>query len=237
MLVGNFPTSGSLGTAAFYNVSSSLADDPNVIPNVKAVYDYINNTIGAADITGVSASLGLSGGGASGYVSLSLDTASAHFQQGVELYSSTLPDGVISGSTQIIEVLNNQQIISSSIQLNGENINLGIVTGSDILSTGNVFARGYIQSEDGLYVSINGGASSFSVNETGNTVIRGTLDIGSAVNGISDVSASISAIDVLNTTQNNRLDSIEFLSSSLDSNVSTSEIIIKNSDGSFTGSN
>ena len=100
-LVGNFPTSGSLGTAAFYNVSSSLADDPNVIPNVKAVYDYINNTIGAADITGVSASLGLSGGGNGGYVSMSLDTGSTHFQQGVELYSSTLPSGVISGSSQI----------------------------------------------------------------------------------------------------------------------------------------
>jgi hypothetical protein len=100
-LVGNFPTSGSLGTSAFYNVSSSLADDPNVIPNVKAVYDYINNTIGAADITGVSASLGLSGGGAGGYVSMSLDTGSTHFQEGVELYSSTLPSGVISGSEQI----------------------------------------------------------------------------------------------------------------------------------------
>tara|TARA_B110000459_G_scaffold177696_1_gene202438 strand:- start:1555 stop:5217 length:3663 start_codon:yes stop_codon:yes gene_type:complete len=100
-LVGNFPTSGSLGTAAFYNVSSSLADDPNVIPNVKAVFDYINNTIGAADITGVSASLGLSGGGSGGYVSMSLDTGSTHFQGGVELYSSTLPSGVISGSSQI----------------------------------------------------------------------------------------------------------------------------------------
>jgi hypothetical protein len=100
-LVGNFPTSGSLGTAAFYNVSSSLADDPNVIPNVKAVYDYINNTIGAADITGVSASLGLSGGGDSGYVSLSLDTGSDHFTTAVQGIAPQLPEGVISGSSQI----------------------------------------------------------------------------------------------------------------------------------------
>jgi len=116
-LIGNFPTSGSLGTAAFYNVSSSLADDPNVIPNVKAVFDYINNTIGAADITGVSASLGLSGGGDGGYVSLSLDTASAHFQAGVESYSSTLPDGVVSGSIQIVNVLNGEGVISGSSQV------------------------------------------------------------------------------------------------------------------------
>ena len=125
-LVGNFPTSGSLGTAAFYNVSSSLADDPNVIPNVKAVYDYINNTIGAADITGVSASLGLSGGGASGYVSMSLDTGSTHFQEGVELYSSTLPSGVISGSSQLPS-----GIISGSSQLPS-----GIISGSAISTDG-----------------------------------------------------------------------------------------------------
>jgi len=87
-LVGNFPTSGSLGTSAFYNVSSSLADDPNTIPNVKAVYDYINNVVQAADITGVSASFGLSGGGDAGYVSLSLDTSSQHFINGVQAQQS-----------------------------------------------------------------------------------------------------------------------------------------------------
>jgi len=117
-LVGNFPTSGSLGTAAFYNVSSSLADDPNVIPNVKAVFDYINNTIGAADITGVSASLGLSGGGDAGYVSMSLDTGSTHFQQGVELYSSTLPSGVISGSLTV----NNPGGVDVTLDINSETL-------------------------------------------------------------------------------------------------------------------
>ncbi len=106
-LVGNFPTSGSLGTSAFYNVSSSLADDPNVIPNVKAVYDYINNTIGAADITGVSASLGLSGGGDGGYVSMSLDTGSTHFVNAVQGISPSLPSGVISGSGQLLSNFDN----------------------------------------------------------------------------------------------------------------------------------
>ena len=100
-LVGNFPTSGSLGTAAFYNVSSSLADDPSVIPNVKAVYDYINNTIGAADITAVNAGLGLSGGGLSGDVTLTLNTGSDHFTNAVQGISPQLPDGLISGSSQV----------------------------------------------------------------------------------------------------------------------------------------
>ena len=103
-LIGNFPTSGSLGTAAFYNVSSSLADDPNVIPNVKAVYDYINNTIGAADITGVSASLGLSGGGDGGYVSMSLDTGSDHFINAVQGISPQLPSSLISGSGDMNQI-------------------------------------------------------------------------------------------------------------------------------------
>ena len=263
ILVGNFPTSGSLGTSAFYNVSSSLADDPDAVPTIKAVFDYINNTIGAADITGVSASLGLSGGGDAGYVSLSLDTGSTHFQEGVELYGTSQVEvvnilndnNILSGSylgtattsnltegsnlyyttNRVQSYLDSIGVISSSN--GGETITLGQITGSDILSTGNVFADGYIQSEDGLYVGINGGQTQFSVNQTGDTVIRGTLEIGSAVGGITDVSASISSIDVLNTTQNNRLDSLELISSSLDSNVSTSEIIIKNTDGAFTGSN
>ena len=137
-LVGNFPTSGSLGTAAFYNVSSSLADDPNVIPNVKAVFDYINNTIGAADITGVSASLGLSGGGDGGYVSMSLDTGSTHFQEGVELYSSTLPSGVISGSSQLPSGIISGSAISTDgtdlVAIGTSTSNVGDLTSGNQLS-------------------------------------------------------------------------------------------------------
>ena len=261
-LVGSFPTSGSLGSAAFYNVSSSLYNDPDSVPTVKAVFDYINNTIGAADITGVSASLGLSGGGDGGYVSLSLDTASAHFQAGVELYGTSQVEvvnilndnNILSGSylgtattsnltegsnlyyttNRVQSYLDSIGIISSSIQFDGDDVNLGDITGS------------YIRGGTGHFTGVLqvspyalGGVPyipSFYVNSDGDTSIRGTLQLG-PVGHITDVSASISSIDVLNTTQNNRLDSLESLSSSLDTNVSTSEILIKNTDGTFTGSN
>jgi hypothetical protein len=133
VLVGNFPTSGSLGTSAFYNVSSSLYDDPDSVPTVKAVFDYINNTIGAADITGVSASLGLSGGGDAGYVSLSLDTASAHFQEGVELYSSVLPSGVISSSAQITDL--GFLVTSSALYNDTNNLAIGTSTPTNLGAT------------------------------------------------------------------------------------------------------
>ena len=132
-LVGNFPTSGSLGTSAFYNVSSSLYNDPDSVPTVKAVFDYINNTIGAADITGVSASLGLSGGGDGGYVSMSLDTGSTHFQQGVELYSSTLPSGVISSSVQITDL--GFLVTSSALYNDTNNLAIGTDTPTNLGAT------------------------------------------------------------------------------------------------------
>ena len=93
-------TLASLGSAAFYYVTSS-AD----IVLVSGSINYINNhlltagatkkyidwrtdeiltALNAADITAVNAGSGLSGGGTIGEVTLTLDTGSAHFTNGVD---------------------------------------------------------------------------------------------------------------------------------------------------------
>jgi hypothetical protein len=118
----------TLGTAAFFNVSSSIGDDPNSIPTTKAVNDALISA-GAGDITEVNPTntfspdntglVHLSSGtdvggvrGVQGNIHIAVDTGSAHFQSGVELYlDGTYSDsdntahlnslGVISGSSQI----------------------------------------------------------------------------------------------------------------------------------------
>lgn len=88
------------GDAIYYNVSSSIANgDPNVLGNASAVKNYIDEQliiIGAGDITAVLAGDGMSGGALSGSATLTLDTGSSHFTNGVVL---SLPSGIISGST------------------------------------------------------------------------------------------------------------------------------------------
>ena len=118
----------TLGTAAFFNVSASIGDDPLSIPTTKAVNDALV-AAGAGDITSVNSSDlypssgtgikhttdGTEDGGVygnTGNVVIAIDTGSAHFQSGVELYlDGTYSDsdntahlnslGVISGSSQI----------------------------------------------------------------------------------------------------------------------------------------
>ena len=123
----------TLGTAAFFNVSSSVADDPNSIPTNAAV-DAALVAAGAGDITAIndttlysSADTGIkhttqgteTAGeyGQQGNIVIAIDTGSSHFQAGVELYSSTLPSGVISGSLQVVDVLNTEGVISGSSQV------------------------------------------------------------------------------------------------------------------------
>ena len=96
----------TIGTAAFLNVSASIADDPNSIPTTKAVNDALIEA-GAGDITAVNSTSTISptltglvhtqqgtvSGGAYGNVGnvvLAVATGSAHFQAGVELYSSNI---------------------------------------------------------------------------------------------------------------------------------------------------
>ena len=100
-----------LGTAAFFNVSASVGNDPNSIPTNAAV-DAALVAAGAGDITAInnsslypSANTGIKhttqgtndGGvyGTTGNVVIEVDTGSAHFTGGV---TSALPDGLVSQS-------------------------------------------------------------------------------------------------------------------------------------------
>ena len=142
----------TLGTAAFFNVSSSVADDPNSIPTNAAV-DAALVAAGAGDITAVndtslysSTNTGIkhttdgtetSGEyGQQGNIVLAIDTGSSHFQAGVELYSSTLPSGVVSGSSQVVDVLNTEGVISGSSQVSLSGFDTGDLSeGSNLYYT------------------------------------------------------------------------------------------------------
>ena len=107
----------TIGTAAFLNVSASIADDPNSIPTTKAVNDALV-AAGAGDITAVNSTTtvspsttgivhtedGTEDGGAygnTGNIVIAIDTGSAHFVNAVQGISPSLPSGVVSGSSQV----------------------------------------------------------------------------------------------------------------------------------------
>jgi uncharacterized coiled-coil protein SlyX len=93
-LVGIHQVSGSLGSAAWYNVTNSLdislstaSINDEILLTAGAVKRFVvhvlDNVINAADITSVNAGDGISGGGTAGDVTITLDTASLHFTDGV----------------------------------------------------------------------------------------------------------------------------------------------------------
>ena len=116
-LIGQYIISSSLGSAAFYNVSSSIASgDPTTLGNAFAIKEYVDATliaVGAGDITGVFSGNGLSGGADSGSVTLTLDTGSTHFTNGVKTKLDV--EGVISGSSQLTASYDSRYSLSGSV--------------------------------------------------------------------------------------------------------------------------
>ena len=205
----------TLGTAAFMNVSASVGDDPNSIPTNQAV----NNALiaaGAGDLTefnptntfnpNTTGLVHLSSGteiggvrGVQGNVHVAIHTGSNHFVNGV---ISSLPSGVVSGSSQItitesqISDLNHftiddlpAGIVSSSAQISGYGIfaELGgdnLVSGSsqiDVNSTQNF--QTFSQSVDLRLDNQEGFSSSID------TTIKTKLNIEGVISGSSQITA------------------------------------------------
>ena len=120
-------TYSELGTAAYYHVSQSIANgDPNTLGNAKAVKDYIDEQlliIGAGDITSVNAGDGMSGGALSGSATLTLDTGSTHFIDGVNGVVQ-LGDGVVSGSDQVTQSLDTRYVNESDFTPFSESVDI-----------------------------------------------------------------------------------------------------------------
>ena len=164
-LVGIYQVSGSLGSAAWYNVSSSIDDgNPQVIGNAGAVKNYIDDQlviIGAGDITAVTAGVGMSGGATSGPATLSLDTSSAHFTNGVLTSISSFSSSVdtrldsLEAITSSFETTG-RSIVSSSAQITA----LGFISSSAAIPAGTISGSSQLTSSFDLRYLVTGSVTS-----------------------------------------------------------------------------
>ncbi len=228
-LVGIYQVSGSLGSAAWYNVTTSLdvnlstsSLNDNVILSAGATKRFIvhvlDNVINPADITSVTAGDGLNGGGNSGDVTLTLDTASQHFIDGVNTTISTF-------SQSVDTRLDNLEIFSSSLDA-------GFVTQTELANaTSSLISSIATKLDTGSYLN---DSQSFDTRLDSLESFSSSLDNG-FVTQQELSSATSSLIDSINTkldtgsfntisqSIDSRLDELELFSSSLDSGFVTQQ--------------
>ena len=141
----------TLGTAAFFNTSASVGDDPNSVPTNQAV----NNALiaaGAGDLTEFNPTntfspdntglVHLSSGtevggvrGVQGNIHIQISTGSVHFRDGVKEKLNI--EGVISGSANFLN-RNGDSVVSSSAQLTSDFDTRYLNTNGDDVVSGSV---------------------------------------------------------------------------------------------------
>jgi uncharacterized coiled-coil protein SlyX len=238
-LVGIYQVSGSLGSAAWYNVTTSLdvnlstsSLNDNVILSAGAVKRFVvhvlDNVINVADINSVNAGDGISGGGLTGDVTITLDTSSLHFTNGVississfsssvdsrldslELFSSSLEGGFVT-----------QAELASATGSLIDSIATKLDTGSYLSDSASFDTRldsleSDTGSQDGRLDNLEGFTSSIDTTIKTKLNVEGVLSGSSQVLGGSGLlSSSVTNFTDFSQSVDNRLDLLESNSSSL----------------------